>query len=318
MHTVYLLSNKTIAKIGKDLVIEAADGKRQSVPMGEIDCVVLSRHAQISMPLIFALLEQGTPISFVNEQGELVASMGGNAKSVRRFLTQCENMGDDFMRFALTGGLIREKIRRQKLLVRSYARQKRNNVLGKIAAELSRCRKNSKELEEIEELCECEIMATKMYYNAFSEILDQSLWPWEGRNSNPAHDPVNVLLNLGYASLERETRLAVIGARLDPRIGHFHTNDEGKDCFVYDLMELFRQPVTDRFTLQILNDGTLTPRDFTSDGETGCRLTEKAVPVWCAVYEDFMTTPSQDFEGKAPREWVREEIRTFAERQFGA
>ena len=93
---------------------------------------------------------------------------------------------------------------------------------------------------------------------------------------------------------------------------------EGKDCFVYDLMELFRQPVTDRFTLQILNDGTLTPRDFTSDGETGCRLTEKAVPVWCAVYEDFMTTPSQDFEGKAPREWVREEIRTFAERQFGA
>ncbi len=86
-----------------------------------------------------------------------------------------------------------------------------------------------------------------------------------------------------------------------------------KDSLVYDLMELFRQTVTDRFVLRLLNYGTLAPKDFTHEEETGCRLTEKAFPVWCAAYEDYMGKPVlKDYDGNTPREMIRKEVRKFA------
>ena len=78
-------------------------------------------------------------------------------------------------------------------------------------------------------------------------------------------------------------------------------------------MELFRQTVTDRFVLRLLNYGTLAPKDFTHEEENGCRLTEKAFPVWCAAYEDYMGKPVlKDYDGNTPREMIRKKVRKFA------
>ncbi len=314
MSTVYLLSDKTIAK--KDhgrMMLESANGGRRGLPIGDIDSVVLGRRAHITMPLVFALLEQGIPLSFVNGKGVLVASMGGETVSISRLLLQNELFAEEETRWGLVRRLVREKILRQRRLVKSYAQRKKSDVLASIAKELGIYQRHTEELNEIEELRGCEGMAARVYFNAFTEILDQSLWPWEGRSRRPAHDPVNALLNLSYAFLEREVRHAVIGARLDPRVGFFHANNGRKDSLVYDLMECFRQTVADRFFLRILNYGTLSPEDFTHDGESGCRLTEKAFPVWCAAYEDYMEKPGlKYYAGKTPREIIRKEVRAFA------
>ncbi len=49
----------------------------------------------------------------------------------------------------------------------------------------------------------------------------------------------------------------------------------------------------------------------------GCRLTEKAFPVWCASYEDYMEKPvKKDYKGETPRAKIRKDIGRFAEELF--
>lgn len=107
-----------------------------------------------------------------------------------------------------------------------------------------------------------------------------------------------------------------VSARLDPRIGFFHANNGRKDSLVFDLMEPFRQPVVDRFVLRTLNYGALSPGDFRTTMDDGCRLTEKAFPLWCAAYEDYMEKPTKACGGETPRAMIRKEVRQFAEAVF--
>ncbi len=314
MSVIYLFSDRTTAK--KDhgrILLENADGTNRGVPMGDVDSLVVGRRAHVTMPLLFAMLERGIPLSFVNGKGELLASMGGETMTVRRLLSQQASFSDEETRLALVRKIVRAKIRRQKKLLRSYAKSKETAV---VADALTLCQKQTDRLDDVEELRGCEGMASRLYFSAFPEILDQSLWPWNGRKRRPARDPVNALLNLGYAFLEREVRIAIVGARLDPRIGFFHANNGRKDSLVFDLMELFRQPVVDRFVLRTLNYGALSPDNFRTTLDDGCRLTEKAFPLWCAAYEDYMEKPVKAYGEETPRAMIRKEVRQFAETVF--
>lgn len=307
MSAIYLISDRTTAK--KDhgrILLENADGTSRGVPIGDVDSLVVGRRAHITMPLLFAMLERGKPLSFVNGKGELLASMGGETMTVRRLLSQQASFSDEETRLALVRKIVREKIRRQKKLLRSYAKSKETAV---VADALALCQKQTDRLDDVEELRGCEGMASRLYFSAFPEILDQTLWPWKGRNRRPAQDPVN-------AFLEKEVRIAIVGARLDPRIGFFHANNGRKDSLVFDLMEPFRQPVVDRFVLRTLNYGALAPDDFRTTMDDGCRLTEKAFPLWCASYEDYMEKPVKAYGGETPRAMIRKEVRQFAETVF--
>lgn len=71
------------------------------------------------------------------------------------------------------------------------------------------------------------------------------------------------------------------------RTGFFHSNDGRKDSLIFDLMELFRQPVIDRFVLNVLNRRMVAPEDF-EKAEEGVRLNFEARKVWCNRYEEYM------------------------------
>lgn len=74
---------------------------------------------------------------------------------------------------------------------------------------------------------------------------------WERRYPR-AQDPLNLLLNVGYTFLVRWVREAIRAVGLLPEIGFFHAVADGKEPLVYDLMELFRQPVVDAVVLPML------------------------------------------------------------------
>ena len=319
MSTVYLLSEKTVArKEHGRMILETEDGGRRGIPFRDIEQVVLSRRAHISMPLMFALLEQGISLSFINGRGEPVASMGGDSMTIKRIFRQRDKFENENTNLQLIRELVCEKLRGQEQLVKSYAKRKKEPVLFQAAAEIARYRKQAENLEDMEELRGCEGIAARTYFQTFSKILDPVLWPWNGRSRRPAQDPVNALLNLGYAFLEREVRIAVVGARLDPRIGFMHANNGRGDRLVFDFMEYFRAGITDRFVLKLLNLGTLSVEDFKYTEEDGSRLTETAFPVWCTAHEEYMTKPVSAYDGRTPRDEIRKKIHDFADTLFTA
>ena len=76
---------------------------------------------------------------------------------------------------------------------------------------------------------------------------------WWGNQRAP--DPINACLNYLYGCLESETSVALLAAGLDLELGLFHVDQEGRDSFVYDVMEVAR-PAADAILLDLLRHRT--------------------------------------------------------------
>jgi CRISPR-associated protein Cas1 len=92
--------------------------------------------------------------------------------------------------------------------------------------------------------------------SSFGEFYFQSLRPFFNRKlatgariGRGAYDPMNNMLNLGYAVLESEVLNAILSAMLDPSIGVLHTSHSSKFSLALDLMEPYRT-VVDKFVLR--------------------------------------------------------------------
>ena len=85
-----------------------------------------------------------------------------------------------------------------------------------------------------------------------------------------ASDPVNALLNYGYAILESMVRKDINTIGLDPSIGYLHEIAPAKHPLVYDLQELFRC-VVDYSVIELLETG-LKKSDFITTENYHIRL----------------------------------------------
>ena len=83
-----------------------------------------------------------------------------------------------------------------------------------------------------------------------------------------ATTPGNALLNYLYAILECEMTVALLAAGLDPGIGMFHSDIDGRSSLALDAIEALR-PHVDYWLLGYLASSAFANRDFTelSDGE---------------------------------------------------
>ena len=86
-----------------------------------------------------------------------------------------------------------------------------------------------------------------------------------------AADPINAMLNLCYALLEAESRIALLAVGLDPGIGILHTDQRARDSFALDPMEAVR-PAVDRYILDLVVTQSLRAADFAETSSGQCRI----------------------------------------------
>jgi CRISPR-associated endonuclease Cas1 len=92
-----------------------------------------------------------------------------------------------------------------------------------------------------------------------------------GHSPRNAADPINALLNYGYALAEAEARIAALAVGLDPGVGILHTDQKHRDSLALDLLEPLR-PVVEGHVLQLLGNRHFTAADFVETREGRCRL----------------------------------------------
>lgn len=313
MGMLYLLSEgSTARKVGPRIAVEKDGEIIGRLPVRSIDGVVIGRNAQMTTQVIFELLELSIPIIYIDDYGKIVGNLCNDKQTAARLLRQIEIFRNSEKQIILAREIISEKISNQQNLLKQYAKTK---DADKLSAKIKRLKTQGDKinlLNDIEEIRGVEGMASKIYFSAFPELIDLTRWSWKGRTQHPATDPINALLNYGYAFLEREVRIAVALAGLDARIGFFHSNDGRKDALVFDLMEFFRQPVIDRFVLNLINRKMISPDDFNKTKDD-CRLKFDAQKIWCTRYEEYMAKIYREYDDKNTRDVICKRVSTFAE-----
>lgn len=313
MGVLYLLSKGSSAKkIGPRIAVEKNSEIVGRLPVRTLDGVVVGKNSQITTQAIFEMLEQKIPICYVDDYGKIVGSLCNEKQSATRLLRQLEIFRDKEKQVELSREIISEKILNQSNLLKRYGKTLENDKLERAVKKINLAAENLKSFKTLEEIRGAEGIASKNYFNAFPLLTDQTRWKWKGRSQHPANDPINSLLNYGYAFLEREIRISVAVFGMDARIGFFHSNDGRKDSLIFDLMEFFRQPVIDRFILNLLNKKMIQPENFQNASED-FRLTPEGRTVFCTRYEEYMMKSYKEYGEKNSREMINARIKKFSE-----
>ena len=313
MGVLYLLSAGSSAhKAGPRIVVEKNSEVVGRLPIRSIDGIVVGRNAQLSTQTIFELMELRVPIFYIDSRGKIIGHFVYERQSATRLLRQLEIFRDPPRQLELSREIISEKISNQRALLKRYEKTIAADKLERTIKKLKQTADKLSSLQSLEEIRGAEGVAAKIYFATFTELLDQTRWKWKERSQHPAKDPVNSLLNYGYAFLEREVRIAVALAGMEPRIGFFHANDGRKDSLIFDMMEFFRQPVVDRLALNLLNKKMLQPENF-SVTEEECRLTDEGRLIFCNRYEEYMAKEYREYGGKTSRDVIVERVKKFSE-----
>lgn len=312
MGPLYLLSSGS--KLRKDnhrLVVEMADEVLFRVPLREISSIVVSPAARIAQSVLFACLRERILVFFINGRCELLGTLAPESAPLGMLRHQMAYVEDAALSLFLAKMVVKEKIDNQYHLLKSYAKTVQQEDLRQALPLLRALRKKVDSVPSCTALRGLEGAAARAYFSAFAALLDPRLWQFPRRSRHPAKDAPNALLNLGYAFLEREVRSAIVALHLDPRLGFLHTSNGRKDSLVFDLMELFRQSVIDRFVLRLLRLKMLKPVDFSMDDAGGFYLSDSARDTWIHRYEAYMTKPYQHYSGKSPRDYIRSRLADF-------
>ena len=242
-----------------------------------------------------------------------MAYLGDGHQSLEKLLLQQKAFANIHIVRKLINDTIGKKIANQRKLLAYYASSMNDPILWTASKTIKIYEEKLKQCSSVESARGIEGMASKIYFEAFGNIFDAKRWDWQGRNRRPPRDPINSMLSYGYAFLEREVRTGIAGTGLDPRIGFFHSNNGRKDSLVFDLMEMFRQNIIDKFVLKLINRHSFYPIDFTMDEEIGCRLSEAAGKHWIRYYEDYMEEKRKMLDGLSWRQYIQQEIGKFAD-----
>ena len=303
LETLYVMTpGISIRQDGGLLILEKDHSIIKEIPMATVSNLVLGRTIQISTQVMFSLVKQGSLIQFVDHKYQLVGTLGDEHTTLQRLLWQAEHFQNP--EFALEGAkyIVRRKIKGQISLLNQYKKSKGIPNFDAMHKTMNTLLKRVERTQKVDTLRGIEGLASRTYVSE----------PWEftSRKRHPSLDPVNAILSFGYSFLEREVRACLLTAGLDVRIGVLHSTNNRKDSFVYDVMDIFRQDIIDRFVLKLLNRHMIGPEDF-DISERGCYLSKEANKKWVELYESYMTTELSRLGDRTPRKWIQRETQAF-------
>lgn len=222
--------------------------ERRSIPLVDIEHVVVDAGVALSTPALCGLLRKNIPVLF---------------------MAQLDRARDPAFRLEQSRRLIVAKIKNQKRVLQRLAANRSRSVEG-TAAWLNSMANQARAAGGVDSLRGIEGAAAGRYFETLGAFFPPEL-PFERRSRRPPHNPANALLSFIYTLLVAEFSMHLRAAGLEPAWGVYHETEEGRPSLSLDLLEPFRAPVADALVLDNLNHKRFQEEDFEyRDG--GCFL----------------------------------------------
>jgi len=251
------------------LLIREEGGRQRSVPVRQLERVVVGPRTELGAGVLGLLAQHGVPLLVLNHRhpdrtAELVAYQSGNA---RRRLAQYALFQAPAIRQAWAHDLVALKIRRQRALLERAHRERPDLRLDSSLERLAELESHLAAPQDwpLASLRGVEGAAAATFFEGYALLFAPSLG-FEGRRRRPPPDPVNACLSLGYTLLHAEASGAARVAGLDPMLGGFHEPSYGQNALASDLIEPLR-PAVDAWVWEMFRAQTLRREHFrTQDG----------------------------------------------------
>ena len=305
-----------LRKTGSRFVVENDGAIVLDLPYHKLEAVLAFGGVQVTSQAMGEMLERGVRLSLFSRHGHFRGALEGpRGKNVPLRLAQFEAFRDAGRALAIARAIVGAKLRNAVAVLRRLLRSSRSRSelephLADALRSLDRGSENAATAGSVAQLDGIEGAGARAYFSALMRF-NRSELAWPGRVRHPATDPLNSLLSLGYTLLMNEAAGLLEGLGLDACLGFLHQMDYGRPSLALDLIEAFRHPMVDRFTLSLVNRKVFTAGQFRRDesGE-GLHLEADAVRRYFAEYERWVLFRAAGTSGQAAccfRDLLRQE-----------
>ena len=274
---------------GNHLTVYCAGKRVSSMPIKQLERVIVSPHVTITAGVLGVIAEQHVSLLVLNARlPQRTATLAGHySGDNQRRLSQYQMSLRHLFCVQAATRLVALKIERQRTVLQD-ALQKRpelRRVLSKAIKQLDATMTPlaNPDINDLAVLNGLEGAAAAAYFQAYTRLFCTRL-NFTGRNRRPPQDPVNAILSLSYTLLHHEAVNALKMYGLDPSIGFYHQAAYGRDSLACDVIEPLR-PFLDRWIWRLFAQQTLTAGHFVYDGPA-CLLTDAGKPIF---YKQFFT-----------------------------
>lgn len=292
MQTLYIdRKNLELSVENKRLLIKSDRRLRTSLPLNQIDSIVISAGISFSSGLLTRLTQQGVSLVFLNPRNSDACTVthGIMHNHVQRRLWQYQAFSDAKLRLSISQLIVVSKLRGQRNLLKKALpkRPQKRFVLIKAIEQLEKAIEAAESSLSVDSLRGIEGAAAASFFNAYTEIFAPSLL-FEGRNRRPPKDPVNAVLSLTYSLLHAEAVRALFSVGFDPLLGIYHDLNYGRESLACDLVELFR-PHAELWVWRMFAEEVLRADHFSSYNETkdqACLLQKAGREIYFRLYNE--------------------------------
>jgi CRISP-associated protein Cas1 len=265
------------------------------MPCHEIDAVLIFGNVQVTTQALAELLDHDIELALLSSRGRLRGQLTSPAtKNIELRIAQYKRSFDESFVLQLSRRIVAGKLANEQLMLQRFMD---DHPEVDIKAEIELLRRNLRIAEEAESpasLLGLEGSAASAYFEAFGKMI-RGDFDFPGRRRRPPTDPVNALLSFGYTLLFNEIGSLLDSLGFDPYLGFYHKPDYGRPSLAADLLEEFRSPVIDRFTLNIINTRMFGRGDFQLHVPSGgMHLTPESMKRYFAAYEEYLSQKFRD------------------------
>lgn len=264
------------------------------IPAIGLEGILIFGNVQVTSQAMGFLLDSGIHVSFLSSRGKYRGTLiPAQSKNVLLRMAQYERYLDEEFQREQASILVDAKIRNGRALIMRYSRNYPEIEFNDEISSIDSALKKIVEKPRIPVLLGIEGQATATYFRAFGRMFRKEM-VFSIRSRRPPKDPVNALLSFGYTLITNEIFSLLLAIGFDPYIGYLHGIDYGRPSLALDLVEEFRHPIVDRFTLYLVNNRMISGEDFLESEEGGFFLKPEALKRYFEEYEKRMNEIFQD------------------------
>ena len=228
------------------------------------------------------------PVHFLDGRGQpeavLWPAVGPDASL---HMAQAQIALDPIASLAHVRVLVAGRLRNEQALLKRLNQRTKDEGVQVACDQLHAIRRRAELAASIDVARGYEGEGASVYWPALGRCLKHDWRFTERIRDDDKKDEVNAVLDWTASLLARDVRAAVLRAGLHPGFGVLHVPNDRRDACVFDLIEEFRAPLSEGFTVYLFNNRNLTRDDFT-DREGEKRVTSSGGQKLIREYERWL------------------------------
>lgn len=286
MSVVYVREqNAVIRKNGELLRVTAGEEVLFTIPLANLEQLVLMGNAQLTTPAAILLLRTGVDVVFMSRygkyRGRLVTMESRFAELRHAQLRLCDDEGRCLH---IAAQIVAGKVNNQRVVLQRRAGE--DTRAAQALDGMMQMLHMAGQSATLDQLRGYEGKAAAYYFDGIKTFFTPD-WGFKTREYYPPPDPANALLSFAYTLLLKDVEAKIQLVGLDPYLGFFHTIGYSRPALALDVMEEFRPTISDIVVLNLVRSEQIILDDFdwTNDPERPVRMSREAVDKVVAAYE---------------------------------